>query len=575
MTCALDVLFLLRRIYAERSPDPAGSPAGWSLVSERNGLYVRRKVMQSISSTVAVQRGDKVVQGLSAEDLINAVSSLSCRKQWDDKVDSTTLLESFGNSATTSFVTTKSSFPFRGRGFHLASLTARAATPSSSSSLSSGSSSLTSPSVYFHAAASFPERSSTFPASRLNPTGLPMGKILIDGWILETLDPYNSNNFPIPSTRCTHVVAIDYAGSLPIAVNNMWNATLPRSILLVEDFIKSRGALPSVRSPPPCMQVLGDGRDEDQGLVWVLEDEGRRSTMLSSKFSPGDRNFDMLALIDPESTLRTRPHAISNASTTKASARSAITATPTDESSKSIEPPADLPRAESNSSIITPTPSTIRKRPSAIRSDSRKVRNMVLADVEVELKHFSKGYEIAVGSVFRPDANSDDGPPAPHALSLDEPVEGQADLPITTAVYDLPPSALLAATLDPSARPRRHLVRLCLPTAKFLEVVEDPLTEKKVPEVPEWYAKMQQQGALIRLIIRPLGNSEETPAGNVVVEDYVPVLCAGKKLEIVHVNQTSAMLQREHATVENYARLKRYVVPLWSRVSSATQTYQA
>ena len=124
--------------------------------------------------------------------------------------------------------------------------------------------------MYFHASASFPQQNSRFAMDRINPNGLPLGKVLIDGWILETLDPYSSTSFQIPSTRCTHVVAVDYAGSLPVAVNTMWNANLPRSVLLVEEYLKARGSIPSVKTPPPCLQVLGDGRDEDQGLVWSM-----------------------------------------------------------------------------------------------------------------------------------------------------------------------------------------------------------------------------------------------------------------------------------------------------------------
>ncbi len=171
---------------------------------ERNGLYVRRKLMESISSTVLVQRGDKVVQGLSAEDLLDLVSSPQSRKQWDDKIDSTTLLESYGDGSFTSFMTTKASFPFRGRAFHLASLTARGLPPSSlgatspgESTLSSSASSWSGPAVYFHASASYVQQGSRFAMDRINPANLPLGRVLIDGWILETLDPYSSTSFQI------------------------------------------------------------------------------------------------------------------------------------------------------------------------------------------------------------------------------------------------------------------------------------------------------------------------------------------------------------------------------------------
>ncbi|EPQ27064.1 uncharacterized protein PFL1_05348 [Pseudozyma flocculosa PF-1] len=668
MTCALDVLFLLRRIHAERSPDPAGNPAGWALVSERNGLYVRRKLMESISSTVVVQRGDKVVQGLSAEDLVDVVSSLGCRSQWDDKVDTTTLLECYGNGATTSFVTTKASFPFRGRAFHLASLTARAAppafltasgagpdgssilppslalTPSSPSSASSHSSAaMSGPSVYFHASASFPEQTSRYPQEKVNPLGLPMGKVLIDGWILETLDPYSSTTFQIPSTRCTHVVAVDYAGSLPAAVNTLWNSNLPRSILSIEAFLKARGALPSVKTPPSCIQVLGDGRDEDQGLIWVLDDPERKHLLLSTAFDPPTRTFATVSLTKPaRSSLpplppspepaRIKAKTVSDASTTKAAAirATASTATLTPSSALSGQPTSEgmsgtggvsLSRATSMNSITSTganasTPSTLRGRPSAIRADSRRAVDMLLMEVEVELRHFSKGYDVQIFSEFLPRPSSLQPPqPAPpsspslshpkdtastaeasseaqgkatsegrsrsperpsaskETLSLSMASEPKQDLPIQIKVFDLPPSAVLAATLDPSARPRKHLVRATLPTTAFLDPIEDPLTGSKPPEVPDWYTRLQDSGAVLRMVVRPLNPlaptdapasssqgvggaaSFSTPVGK------VPVRCAGAKLDVVHVNLTSAMLQKEHVGAEPFAQLRRALPP--------------
>ncbi|KAN0063733.1 hypothetical protein ACQY0O_003783 [Thecaphora frezii] len=618
MTCALDVLFLLRRIHAERSPDPAGSPAGWALVSERNGLYVRRKLMESISSTVVVQRGDKVVQGLSAEDLVDVVSSLGCRSQWDDKVDTTTLLECYGNGATTSFVTTKASFPFRGRAFHLASLTARAASPASAASLngadanSASSSAFSGPSVYFHASASFPEQNSKYSLERVNPLGLPLGKVLVDGWILETLDPYSSTNFQIPSTRCTHVVAVDYAGSLPAAVNTLWNSNLPRSILAIESFLKTRGALPSVKTPPSCVQVLGDGRDEDQGLMWVLDDPERKHLLLSTSFDPTSRTFTAMSItkgspqaVHPEAS-GDGDHAAADASSTKNGAlrTSPSIATLTQSATSpnlAIEGGASLSRAPSMNSIISngagSAPTSLRGRPSAIRADSRTVTDMLLMEVEVELRHFSKGYDVQIFSELLPPppspktsskANStkdnakdnakdsakdsakrpEKGPK--QALSIALASEPKQDLPVHIKVFDLPPSAVLAATLDPSARPRKHLIRASLPTTAFLNPIEDPLTGTKPPEVPGWYTRLQEGGAALRLVVKPLDPQAPAEAANSVngisslfctPTGKVPVKGAGSKLDVMHVNQTSAMLQKEQIGAEPYAQLRRAPPP--------------
>ncbi|GAK67221.1 uncharacterized protein PAN0_017d5447 [Moesziomyces antarcticus] len=649
MTCALDVLFLLRRIHAERSPDPAGTPAGWALVTERNGLYVRRKLMESISSTVLVQRGDKVVQGLSAEDLLDVVANLRSRKQWDDKIESTTLLESYGDGSFTSFITTKASFPFRGRAFHLASLTARGAPPSSNGAtspgeapLSSSASSWSGPAVYFHASASFPQQDFGFAPDRLNPNGLPFGKVLIDGWILETLDPYSSTSFQIPSTRCTHVVAVDYAGSLPVAVNTMWNANLPRSVLLVEDYLKARGSIPSVKTPPACLQVLGDGRDEDQGFVWSLKDPQRKNLLVSSSFDPATRTYVAVSMHRPSaasaaeevpgllpaasivSNGKPRPPRSSDASMTKGVAEKltqAINAAPGTPLLGSAAPPinssadqdSSLSRATSMHSITSAsaasTASTIRRRPSSIHTDSRNAKDLILMEVEIELRHYHKGYDVQCFSEFAPlDASVSDsataalpkqdrsaaggetatsvhdkagvnasrgaeaGKPKP-PFSLRMAPEKSNDLPVQLKVYDLPPSAVLAATLDPSARPRKHLVRVTVPTTSFLDPVEDPLTGSKPPDTPVWYTNLLERGAVLRLMVKPLKSegAEADPAG--VPRDAngtlvfatpvgkVAVRSGDVKLDIVHVNQTSAMLQREQIGIEPMTQLKRIAPP--------------
>ncbi|CBQ70166.1 conserved hypothetical protein [Sporisorium reilianum SRZ2] len=654
MTCALDVLFLLRRIHADRSPDPAGAPAGWALVTERNGLYVRRRLMESISSTVLVQRGDKVVQGLSAEDLLDLVSNPLSRKQWDDKVDSTTLLESYGDGSFTSFITTKASFPFRGRAFHLASLTARGMPPSSLGAtspgegvISSSASSWSGPAVYFHASASFPQQNSPFAVDKINPAGLPLGKVLIDGWILETLDPYSSTSFQIPSTRCTHVVAVDYAGSLPVAVNTMWNANLPRSVLLIEEYLKARGSIPSVKTPPPCLQVLGDGRDEDQGLVWSMNDPDRKNLFISTSFDPSTRTYvavsmhratpqaglaqapGLLPAADIVSRGKARPARNSDASLTKGVAEKltqAINAAPGTPLLASAAPPVNssgdqdsgLSRATSMHSIASTsaasTASTIRRRPSSIQTDSRNATDLILMEVEIELRHYHKGYDVQVFSEFNPvstaaaavlQTTSDQGPERPAtpnggsngvqrngkvtsavagesvlgkkepALSLKMASQKSRDLPVQLRVYDLPPSAVLAATLDPSARPRKHLVRVTVPTTPFLEPVEDPLTGSKAPDIPAWYTSLLQRGAVLRMVVKPLKSDSAdadgaapaakdstggvsafaTPTGKVTVRS------GESQLDIVHVNQTSAMLQKEQIGVEPMTQLKRVAPP--------------
>lgn len=608
MTCALDVLFLLRRIYAERSLDPSGNPAGWTLVSQRNGLFIRRKMMQSISPTIAVQRGDKVVEGLTAEDMLSVVTNLGCRRLWDDRVDSTLSLDSYANGASTGFFTTKGSFPFRGRAFHLASMTAKSGTTSIGINTPGVST------VYFHASASYSDRTSSYSQEKLNPTALPLGRVLIDGWILETLDPYSSiMNYQIPSTRVTHLVAVDYAGSLPTTVNALWNAQLARGIAMVEDYIKDNGTLPCIQRPPSTINVVGDGRDDDHDMIWTLQDDRnkRPTTLISSKFDPISKTFSVLVLLPPKeqdevgsktplSVPFPRHAALSNASTTKGQAKVASASRQLDPSviSKQAESPGDadnmtVSRATSTASIR----SLARTRPSITRLDAKKPRDVVLVDVEVDLRHYQHGYSVITASEYQsstqPPRHSEDAQTTrgsndidpseveekvlidddlqskenvnEEVFSLDAADEASQALPLEVSCFDLPPSAVLAATLDPSARPKKHLVRLTLPTSGFMDARENPFQGPDVDDAPEWFNEIRMRGCVARITLAPASSKNQTMSESLSAGDLdsqqVPVDFQGNRVDVIHVNQTSAMLQRETETDQHQAVLDRVRSP--------------
>ncbi len=78
-----------------------------------------------------MHRGSKVIEGVSAEEIVAVITSLDCRKTWDERFDSAHVLQSYGGHTRTSFLTAKAGFPFRDRGFYLASVVAREHTPMS------------------------------------------------------------------------------------------------------------------------------------------------------------------------------------------------------------------------------------------------------------------------------------------------------------------------------------------------------------------------------------------------------------------------------------------------------------
>ena len=98
----------------------------------------------------------------------------------------------------------------------------------------------------------------------------------------------------------------------------------------VEDYLKQQGTLPNLRAPPSCMEVLGDGRDEDHDLIWNMTDDKtkRACTLLSNNFNTATNVYYVLITLDAASSLTEesstplaiplprRAVAISNASTT-------------------------------------------------------------------------------------------------------------------------------------------------------------------------------------------------------------------------------------------------------------------
>ncbi|GAA6047003.1 hypothetical protein JCM3770_004146 [Rhodotorula araucariae] len=265
--CALEALAWLQTFHAEQGPELTDPAPGWAIVSERGGTVVRKKTLARVSETFPVYRGDKIVQGLTADEMASVVTSSGCRKAWDERVESATPLASYGHGITTCAIATKPAFPFKGRIFYVATANAAVKVPSASSGASTST-------VLFIASASYtpPAVGDAFDPIKVNPSSLLPGQVLLEGWILETLDPYTSSVLAIPSTRCTYVACVDQKGSVPLALNGVLNANLAKAISAVEQLAKTRGPLPRVWAPSAGLQIEGPLSDDGDTVdfVWRL-----------------------------------------------------------------------------------------------------------------------------------------------------------------------------------------------------------------------------------------------------------------------------------------------------------------
>lgn len=323
-----------------------GGAGGWALISEK-GFPLHRKLAPEISATLPVYKGERVIEGISAEEIAAVVTSYDARRRWDERFVGAQVLEAFAaaGAAHTAFAVSKASFPFRDRGFYLASILARGSreggsgSSNNSSNINSGGSGITGGSKeggggtssssssspdgrsppLFCVSASFPaELAPTTTSKNYNPYNLPIGQMFIDGWILETLDPYTTENYAIPSTRCTRVVAADYAGSLPAAVNAVTNTTLVKTLLSVEAYIKGvvASSLPFARLPAAGV-LLVDKRTEDEQeqqhhhlhprqtgpststsrSTWTLRRRDENRVLVQTRWMPDERVYRGIMLL--------------------------------------------------------------------------------------------------------------------------------------------------------------------------------------------------------------------------------------------------------------------------------------
>jgi hypothetical protein len=324
MEYTLNVLRYLQALHSRSgtTATTTSTQEGWTLISEK-GFPLHRKVSPEISAILPVYKGERVIEGVSAEEIAAVVTSYDARKRWDERFVEALVLEAFAGAggAHTAFTVSKASFPFRDRGFYIASILARGASEgregndiTNATTINSSSDGRSLP--LFCVSASFPpELARTFTATKYNPYSLPIGRMFIDGWILETLDPYTTENYAIPSTRCTRVVAADYAGSLPAAVNAVTNTTLVKTLLSVEAYVKSIASLPFTRLPAAGVLLVNDnnnGNNNNKRVVdddekehhestspnaWALKRRDESRVLVQTRWTPEDRVYRGVLLL--------------------------------------------------------------------------------------------------------------------------------------------------------------------------------------------------------------------------------------------------------------------------------------
>ena len=514
----------------------------WTLVSDK-GVLIHRRTTPEISPSIPLHKGEKVIEGVTAEEVASVIFSYDCRKRWDDRFDSVTVLEEYGGDCHTAFLAGKCNFPFRDRGFYLASLTAR----EDSHTLADSSNGAQSPSgvskaIYCISASFNPESASSFSSAKYNSFALPIGRVYIDAWIVETLDPYTAENYAIPSTKCTRLVAFDYAGSIPFAVNTMINAALPRSILAVETYVKSISPFPEMNLPAVGYLLKGDSVEVTEGS-WTLRRPNNSRVLLDTKLVSDSKAFFsdiLISFSDNSATPLERsvsPHGTprpakinlpSRPSSPESARRPRVDSNPTSMS------PTRRPRGTSSASTSLPRspPGALLKSRSrdALRSSSSTFSigkdlkgnsppDFIIAEIIVDLRTYPDGYEVKLLSRVDPVGSRSTSRFIPLSR-LGKEFSSEGSLPIFHTVHTLPPSPLYTSSSGVET-PVRHLIRLMLPTSQYeVPTVDDPLTGEthSAPPKPQWYKDLEEQEkrVFVRVEIMPL-SEEKLSKGKKVI----------------------------------------------------------
>ncbi|KAF8315340.1 hypothetical protein DL93DRAFT_2057136 [Clavulina sp. PMI_390] len=537
MHCAFDALTKIRELHSQSISD------GWTLVSEKD-VAVYRKTDARISSKIAIIKAQRVVEGYGAEEIAAVISNSQSRTDWDDRLESVLKLDSYGAGCSTAFVQLKAGFPFRDRGLFVASLVARvvpddglnATLPTTTPNRGRSPRPSSKPPALICASTSFATIApSRYSQAKVNPLTLPIGQILVEGWVLETLDPYTSQNLAIPSTRCTLITAVDLTGSVPLAFIQSHNQASARAILALEKYLKGRFPPPYSIIPAPAVTVadLDDelARTDGQLFSWQVRNADAVRKLMSSTFNPGDKTFQVSICLEPSASLveslndLPKPEASRPSTPSRPPITAVIASTPTARDRSPAR--ASHYRSLSRASTSLPTASYVRPRTVSLAQTSTitpsvsteviddNQDDLLVCELVLDASLYRSGCIVEISSKLRPSSSEGD---SGTIVALSPLPQAEKDFEIQAKLFTLPASSLASNSL--SSPLKRYILRLMVPTARFnAAAIEDPLTGSlsKPPTKPDWLNSLERMGGVVEVRIKPAGENKfnVAPTGEV------------------------------------------------------------
>jgi hypothetical protein len=297
---AASALERLVKIHLDRFSESTTADDQWLVASQNGNAIVEKKFLPFVSSSIPVYRSSRIIQG---SDII---SSSHHRKTWDAaKLSEIKQLASYGEGISIQLLSNKMAFPYKSRAFRTVNIVARAETGGPPSPVPNHTSSGDAALIFHAATSNFNMAELNIKDRDCNPHNMPLGTVILEGWILETLDPYSHDQFPIPSTRCMHVCAVDFG--IPLAMNNIANSALPYRILAVEKLLNAEARLAMVvhpaigiTLPKTLLKARKLAKDPKYALV------GRPVTSVLRLHHTTDNSVEVLIRSDPAASAPSR-----------------------------------------------------------------------------------------------------------------------------------------------------------------------------------------------------------------------------------------------------------------------------
>lgn len=260
----------------------------WSIISEKDDMITYKKHFHALSNDVPVQVSQKIIQGFSAEEISAAIYTPKLKTKWDDKITSDINLQKFSDGCFSNFTCLKSTFPFKDRAFLTATISTT--TTNMVNNNINDDNDLNFRKKFIISTSSFDNSllSNTFNLNKLNSNNSPFGRIIIDSWVIEEIDPYSSETLLIPSSKVSRYVAVDFGGNIPNAVNGMCNNLMTKSVMLLNDYLKTFGPPPLILNPNSTLSFNCESEIPDEASL----KNGELNWILLSPFEAYNKDFE-------------------------------------------------------------------------------------------------------------------------------------------------------------------------------------------------------------------------------------------------------------------------------------------